>query len=503
MKNTQNFVGIDLGGESGRIVAGSFDGQRIELQEKHRFATGGHTANDSLRWDVRKFWDEIQQGLAVAAKDIDQITSVGVDTWGVDYALLDADENLIDLPFHYRDQRNVGTLERIFKKVPKAEIFDRTGIQFMEINTLCQLFASEQCDDILSRSKYLLTIADYFHWCLCGSKSVEFTFATTTQCFDPVKRDWAKPMLETLGIPTHMLPEVVEPGTTLGPLRKSVAEATGLQSVSVVTPATHDTGSAIVAVPVDRSSGGNWAYISSGTWSLVGMEVPNPVISAEALAANVTNEGGVDGTWRLLKNVMGLWLIQRLRLAFSQRGFDRSYAELTKMAGTAVSPGSFIDPDDPTFLNPPNMEAAILEFFKRTGQTAPEDEASLVRCVLESLALRYAQVLREVESLAGSKIDVVHVVGGGCQNILLNQFISGATRLPVLAGPSEATALGNVLIQCQTAGGVDTLGDIREVVRNSVDLIKFEPTALTHWHDALVKFQKICGAATSGSADAS
>jgi rhamnulokinase len=491
LKNSQNFVGIDLGGESGRVVLGSFDGQRIELQEKHRFATGGHNANGSLRWDVNKFWEEMQRGLAIAAQDTPAITSVGVDTWGVDYALLDAEENLIDLPFHYRDSRNVGTLNQIFQTVPKAEVFDRTGIQFMEINTLCQLFASQQTDDILSRSKHLLTIADYFHWCLCGSKSIEFTFATTTQCFDPVKRDWAKPMLEKLGIPTHMLPEVVEPGTNLGSLRSSVASATGLESVSVVAPATHDTGSAIVAVPVDKSTGENWAYISSGTWSLVGMEVPNPVISSEALAANVTNEGGVDGTWRLLKNVMGLWLIQRLRLAFSERGFDRSYAELTKMAGTAVSPGCFIDPDDPMFLNPPNMEQAILRFCEKTGQVAPEDEAAMVRCVLESLALRYTQVLREVESLAGAKIDVIHVVGGGCQNILLNQFISGATRLPVLAGPSEATALGNVLIQCQSAGGIDTLSDIREVVRNSVDLIKFEPTALTHWHDALGKFETI------------
>lgn len=497
MKNSQNFVGIDLGGESGRIVVSNFDGQQIKLEEKHRFATGGHSVGDSLRWDVRKFWDEIQQGLTIAAKDSGPITSVGVDTWGVDYALLDADENLIDLPFHYRDQRNVGTLKRIFEKVPKAEVFDRTGIQFMEINTLCQLFASQESDDILSRSTHLLTMADYFHWCLCGSKTVEFTFATTTQCFDPVKRDWARPMLETLGIPTHMLPEVVQPGSTLGPLRASVAEATGLQSVSVVTPATHDTGSAIVAVPVDRSAGENWAYISSGTWSLVGMEIPEPVISQAALAANVTNEGGVDGTWRLLKNVMGLWLIQRLRLAFSQRGFDRSYAELTKMAATAISPGIFIDPDDATFLNPPNMETAILDFFKKTGQPAPQDEASMVRCVLESLALRYTQVLREVESLSGSKINVVHVVGGGCQNILLNQFISGATRLPVWAGPSEATALGNVMIQCQTAGGVESLGDIREVVRNSVDVIKFEPTALTYWHDALAKFETICGSSSA------
>ncbi len=494
MKNSRHFIGIDLGGESGRVVQGSFDGRKIQLREKHRFATGGIEIDSTLRWDVGHFWNEIQTGLSIAAKECDAIVSVGVDSWGVDYALLNSNDELIELPYHYRDSRNVGTLSKILKEFPKAGVFGQTGIQFMEINTLCQLFARKESDDSLDKAKHLLTIADYFHWCLCGSKSVEFTFATTTQCFNPQKRKWATTMLDTLGIPTHMLPEVVEPGTNLGMIRNTVSEATGigLGAVSVVAPATHDTASAVVSVPVSKEVGRNWAYISSGTWSLVGMEVDQPVISAEALSANVTNEGGVDGTWRLLKNVMGLWLIQRLRQALSDRGFQRTYEELTKLAGAASPTRCYIDPDDATFLNPTNMEQAILNFCNETGQNAPTDEAGLVRCVLESLALRYCQVLREVEELAETKIDVVHVVGGGCKNILLNQFISGATRLPVVAGPSEATALGNVMVQCRAAGDVETLDDIREVVRNSVDLIEFEPTSLTYWQDAMTRFEQVC-----------
>jgi rhamnulokinase len=499
LNTSQQFIGIDLGGESGRVVQGSFDGRKIQLQEKHRFATGGIEIDSTLRWDVQRFWNEIEAGLSIAAKEKHEIVSVGVDTWGVDYALLDANDQLLEPPYHYRDLRNVGMLEKVFGKIPRAEVFKKTGIQFMEINTLCQLLAQQEADDSLQQAQHMLTIADYFHWCLCGSKSIEFTFATTTQCFDPSSRNWATGLLDRLGIPTHMLPEVVSPGTNLGKIRNKVAEATGLGKASVVAPATHDTGSAVVAVPVSENFGRNWAYISSGTWSLVGIETDHPIISDAALKANVTNEGGVDGTWRLLKNVMGLWLIQRLKLAFAERGFDRSYEELTKMAGAAPSSGCFIDPDDASFLNPPNMEKAILSFLEKTGQNVPSDEAGLVRSVLESLALRYSQVIREIESLSGLKIGVIHVVGGGCRNILLNQFISGATRVPVLAGPSEATSLGNIMVQCKAAGELESLQDIRTVVRESVELIEFEPTAPTYWHDALIKFEKVCDQQTNES----
>ena len=493
MKNSRHFIGIDLGGESGRVVHGSFNGQVIRLEEKHRFTTGGTEVQSTLRWDVERFWDEIQTGLSLAAKDQRAFVSVGVDSWGVDYALLDSSDELIELPYHYRDSRNVGTLQKVFGKIAKPEIFGQTGIQFMEINTLCQLFAQKEAGDRLDQAQTMLTMADYFHWRLCGSKSIEFTFATTTQCFDPSRRSWATGLLEQLDIPTHMLPDVVASGTNLGKIRNDVSAATGLNAASVVAPATHDTASAVVAVPVKADVGNNWAYISSGTWSLVGAEIDHPIISQTALNANVTNEGGIDGTWRLLKNVMGLWLIQRLKKSFTDRGFAHSYEELTQMASAVPSTGGFIDPDDVTFLNPSNMEQAVLDFFKKTGQTAPANEAGLVRCVLESLALRYGQVIREIESLTESRVNVIHVVGGGCRNNLLNQFIAGATRTPVLAGPSEATSLGNIMVQCQAAGEVESLKDIRDVVRRSVELVMFEPTALTYWQDALVRFEELCG----------
>lgn len=491
----KKFIGIDLGGESGRVMVGSFDGQKIHLSEKHRFKTGGFKSDDTLRWDVNLFWEEIEKGLALSAKDEGTFESVGVDTWGVDYVLLGSNDKPLELPYHYRDSRTTGTLNEIELLASRAEIFSQTGIQFMEINTLCQLFAHSRLGG-LDHADCLLTIPDFLHWKLSGAKCAEFTNATTTQCFDPQKRDWATPLLSKLGIRTDIFPETVVPGTRLATMRSEVAQATGLSQISVVVPATHDTGSAVAAVPVDRNQVGNrWAYISSGTWSLVGIETPTPILSAEALAANVTNEGGVDGTWRLLKNVMGLWLVQQTRSAFERRGFDRSYAELTQLASDAKV-DCLIDPDDPLLLNPDNMETAIIKILRKTEQTVPESEGGLVRCILESLAIRYDQVLREISSLAGINIEILHIVGGGSQNLLLNQLIADATGLPVVSGPAEATVLGNLLVQCQTAGELETLDDIRTVVRNSSELAYFEPTDKSYWDDAKDRFRSTFGTKT-------
>ncbi len=497
--NTNAYIGVDLGGESGRVIVGSFDGQKIQLEEKHRFKTGGMHFEDSLRWNVTGFFEEILHGLSVAAASNKSITSVGVDTWGVDYVLLDANEEMLELPWHYRDSRNAGMLKAVTDKIGKQEIFSQTGIQFMEINTLYQLAAHRRAGEILDRAKHFLMIPDYFHWCLSGTKSVEFTNATTTQCFDPTSRDWAKPMLTDLQIPTDMLPETVEPGTNLGTLRDSVSAKTGLGAISVVAPATHDTGSAVVAIPVTSMKSLNWAYISSGTWSLVGIETDQPILSADALAANVTNEGGADGTWRLLKNVMGLWIVQRTREAFLRRGFEKSYEELAAMAQASPSPGVYIDPDDPSFLNPTDMEQAVLDFFQRTGQALPSDEGSLIRSILESLALRYRQVLAEIQNLSGRTIDVIHVVGGGSQNNLLNQLIADASEKSVVAGPVEATVLGNILIQCKAAGELGSLADIREVVAHSTDMAHFEPLQNNPLPDSLPRFESICKTQTCQS----
>ena len=497
--NTNAYIGVDLGGESGRVIVGSFDGQKIQLEEKHRFKTGGIDFEDSLRWNVTGFFEEILHGLSVAATSNKSIISVGVDTWGVDYVLLDCHDEILELPFHYRDRRNAGMLDAVTGQIGKEKIFSQTGIQFMEINTLYQLAAHRRAGDSLDRAKHFLTIPDYFHWSLCGSKSVEFTNATTTQCFDPSTRTWAKPMLTELGIPTDIFPETVEPGTNLGPLREFVSAKTGLGEISVVAPATHDTGSAVVAIPVNSSEQLNWAYISSGTWSLVGIETDHPVLSAEALAANVTNEGGADGTWRLLKNVMGLWIVQQTREAFLRRGFEKSYEELAAMAKASPSPGVYIDPDDPSFLNPADMEHAVMEFFQRTQQALPGDEAGLIRSILESLALRYCQVLSEIENLSGRAIDVVHVVGGGSQNNLLNQLIADASGKLVVAGPVEATVLGNILIQCKAAGELGSLAEIREVVGRSTAMSRFEPLQNNTLSDSLPQFESICKTQTCQS----
>lgn len=489
----QHYIGVDLGAESGRVMVAAFDGQRVTLSEKHRFATGGVRINDTLRWDVLHFWRQIQDGLTkVGSEGLDNLVSVGVDTWAVDYVLLGKNDEMLGLPWHYRDKRTQGMLDEVTQQVSRKEIFASTGIQFMELNTLYQLAAAVQYGDWLDQAKCLLTIPDFFHWCLSGTKSTEFTNATTTQFFDSTTRDWARPLLDRLGIPTHMLCNVVQPGDSLGTLQPSVCEETGLPPIKVIAPATHDTGSAVAAVPVSASSGDNWAYISSGTWSLVGVEIDTPILSEKALELNVTNEGGVDGTWRLLKNVVGLWLVQRLKASFERSGSTYSYEELTRAAAQAPALVSLIDPDDPTFMNPPDMMEAVCNFCRRTHQPVPESDAAAVRCVLESLALRYRTVLDAIAELAGRQIDVIHVVGGGGRNGLLNQFIAFACNVPVVAGPVEATVLGNVLVQCRASGEINSLSEIREVVRNSTELVQFDPEQCEAWVDARLRFSEIC-----------
>ena len=404
MGSQQNYIGVDLGAESGRVMVAGFDGKRVSLTEEHRFATGGVRINDSLRWDVLHFWREIQSGLRkVAADGFKNIVSVGVDTWGVDYVLLGENDEMMGLPWHYRDSRTEGTLEKVTGVVPRQELFSATGNQFMEINTMFQLYTASRSGDWLGQAKHLLTIPDFFHWCLSGAKKTEFTIASTTQCLDPTTRDWAKPLLSQLEIPSHMLCDIAEPGDLLGTLRGSVCEETGLPPIKVVAPAAHDTASAVAAVPVDPSWGKNWAYVSSGTWSLVGIEIDAPILSKEALAMDVTNEGGVDGTWRLLKNVVGLWLVQRLKASFERSGSTRTYEEITQGAAQAPSLISFIDPDDGSFMNPPDMMQAVADFCRRTNQPVPDTEASAVRCVLESLAMKYRNVLNAIAELSGPK----------------------------------------------------------------------------------------------------
>jgi rhamnulokinase len=499
MPHTADLLAFDLGAESGRAILGRFDGERLRLIEVHRFANGPVRAPDGLHWNVRRLFDEVKRGLALCEQQHGAPASVGVDTWGVDFALLDAEGGLLGDPFHYRDSRTNGVMEEAFKRVPRREIFERTGIQFMQFNTLYQLFSMARAGSpVLKRAHTFLTIPDLFNCWLSGRAVCEFTNATTTQFYDPRAGGWAASLLEKLGIPTHFLPEVVPPGTVLGDLLPSVAGEARLRRVPVVAPACHDTGSAVAAVP---AGGADYAYISSGTWSLVGVEVREPVITAESLASNFTNEGGVGGAFRLLKNVQGLWLLQECRRAWAEQGQDLSYDELVRMAEAAPSFAVIVDPDDPSFMSPPDMPAAIEAFCTRTGQSPPQGEGAFVRCVLESLALKYRWVLERIEEMQRRPISVVHVVGGGCRNRLLCRFTADATGRPVLAGPVEATAAGNVIVQAMALGHIASLEEGRALVRRSFEVTAYEPGDRARWDEAYGRFKGIVGSVNGYQTD--
>lgn len=489
----QIYLAIDLGAESGRVMAGLFDGRQVRLEELHRFPNGPVHVADTMRWDLIRLWSEIQAGLAKAATRFGQkIVSVGVDTWGVDFVLLSKTGEMLGQPYHYRDQRTRGTMEQTFQRVPRSEIFSQTGLQFMEINSLYQMVAMNQTNGpLVQLADRFLMIPDFFHWLLSGSRVVEFTNATTSQMFHPVNRTWSFDLLRKLNLPTQMFGDIVEPGTKLGSLREDVARRTGLSRLDVVAPPTHDTAAAVVAVPTEKTGNANWAYISSGTWSLMGLELPHAVLTQRALELNVTNEGGIDGTYRLLKNIMGLWLVQECRRSFERSGTPYDYGLLAQVARDAKPFRAFVDPDDRAFMAPQDMPEAIRDWCRKTNQEVPDSEGGIVRCALESLALKYRTVLGWLEELSGERVEVIHIVGGGTQNELLNQFAANATGRPVITGPIEATALGNILVQARTAGAVGSLSEIRDVVRASSTMKRYEPENTAAWNEAYTRFSSI------------
>ncbi|MCL4117573.1 UNVERIFIED_CONTAM: hypothetical protein GTU68_014613 [Idotea baltica] len=489
----QTYLAVDIGAESGRVVAGEFDGKQMHLRQLHRFPNGGVAIGGSLRWNVLQLWSEIQKGLAVAAAERrDSVVSGGVDTWGVDFVLLNRNDELLGMPYHYRDRRSKGMIEAASSAVSRSEIFAATGVQFMEINSLYHMLAMQQQNPgLMEQADCFLMMADFFHWCLCGSRVVEFTNATTSQMLNPTQRNWSLDLLRRLRLPTEILPDIVDPGTLLGHLRGDVAGLTGLNRIPIVAPATHDTGSAVAAVPTVNSGHPNWAYISSGTWSLMGVEVNEAALTERALQLNVTNEGGIDGTFRLLKNVMGLWLIQQTRKSLTRAGNQFDYAELANLAEAAEPFVSLIDPDHESFLNPDCMATAIGQRCSETGEDVPQSPGAIVRCVLESLALRYRGVLAALEELTQVRVEVIHIVGGGCQNRLLNQFTANACQVPVISGPVEATALGNVLVQARSSGEISSLAEMRQVALASTEVERFEPKSKLEWSAAWGRFQEL------------
>lgn len=485
---THHHIACDLGAESGRVMLGTFDGRRLAIEEIHRFPNGAVRSGNSLRWDLPGLYREVLQGLRKVAKRGLPIASLGVDAWAIDFALLRGQEPLLRPAYHYRDPRN----ERAFRaaRTPEFEklVFERTGIQFMPLNTLYQLLADQAEEpDSLADADRLLMIPDWFHFLLCGQEAIEETNASTTQLYDPWLRGWSEELIEHFNFPRHIFPQIVPPGTLLGFLLPEVQAETGLDAVPVIAGCTHDTAAAVAAVPAVGEDE-DWAYLSSGTWSLIGVELEGPLINEAARAANFTNEIGYDGTVRFLKNIVGLWLIQECRRIWARDGQDLDYAALAGFANAAAPLRSLIHPDDPRFHAPEDMPAAIRAYCAETGQPEPQTPGEYARCIFESLALLYGTRLDELEKLTERTLRVLHIVGGGSKNELLNQCAANATGREVLAGPVEATAVGNILAQSLTLGFIPSLAAARAVVRESFAVTRYVPLETEKWLAARARF---------------
>ncbi len=487
-------LAIDLGASGGRVIAGILEGGKLRLEPVHRFDNEVVRVQSSLQWDLLGLWREILRGLREAANRFPQIASVGVDTWGVDYVLLD-DHDLVAGPVRcYRDSRTRGMLDRAFEIVPRNEIFAATGLQFMEINSLYQLLAArQQGEPSLGIADGFLMIGDFFHWLLTGQRSIEVTNASTTQLLDPRDKRWRTDLMERLDLPAGIFTPPIEPGTTLGPIQGSVGASTGLEGVPVVVPATHDTASAVLAVPADDFAPAQpkWCYISSGTWSLMGCELPEPKINDRCSELNFTNEGGVEGSTRLLKNIGGLWIFQQIRKSMERQSTAHEWDEMVEMARQATPFQFLVNPDDPSLVAPDDMVDALHQYASRTGQEVPKESGVLYRAALEGLALRYRICLEMLESLIDHRIDTIHIVGGGSLNALLCQMTADACDRVVIAGPVEATATGNLLMQMLGTGRLKSVQEARALVRASFPTTRYQPQPTSGWGEAAERFTRL------------
>src|SRR3984957_19974613 len=482
------YLAFDFGAQSGRAVLAHLQSGILTTEEVHRFANEPVEYGGSLRWDMPRLWFEVRRALAELGEV--ELTGIGVDAWGVDYALLGERGELLENPYHYRDRRTEGAMEQVFEKMSREEIYRATGIQFMPINTVYQLFAGQpQTPKLIAAAKCLLTIPDLFNYWLTGNAVCEFTNATTTQLVDPVKRTWAAGLMQRLDLPVALPAAIVEPGSIIGRLLPDTAGHSSLSGTTVIAPACHDTGSAGAAISAREGT----AFLSSGTWSLLGIEVDAPVITTDTLRMNFTNEGGVNGTTRLLKNVMGLWMLQGCRKSWTALGHSYDYRELMELASRESSFLHLVDPDDESFLRAADILAAIDQFCSRTHQPAPQRPGAYVRAVLESLAFKYRFVLRNLEHVSGQRIEQIRVIGGGSKNRLLNQLTADATGRRVLAGPAEATALGNIGIQILATGAASSLREVRTIIDRSFPTEVFEPLETDKWDQQAERFEQYCG----------
>jgi rhamnulokinase len=485
-------LAFDLGAETGRALLGVLAGGRLQLHEVDRFPNIPQSLPTGLHWDFEGLWAKVREGLGQAARMAERegwdLRSVGVDTWGVDYGLLDAEGRLVEPPHCYRDPRNLPVFGPLMERLGPERLYEVTGIQFMPLNTLFQLAAARTADQgLLERARRLLFMPDLFHHRLCGSEEVERSIASTSQLLDARTGTWALPLLEEVGLPTHLLGEIVEAGTPLGSLRPEVAEHTcAPPALPVVAPAAHDTASAVAAVPAEEGS--TWCYLSSGTWSLLGAELDGPCTSAAARAVPFTNEVGVGGKVRFLKNIIGLWLVQEVRRALAEAGTPLDYDELTALAEAAEPFRALVANGWPPLAEPGGMPEKLRGYARATGQPEPDTPGRLVRCCLESLALTYARVLDQLESVLGRRFEVLHVVGGGSRNGLLNRMTADATGRLTLVGPAEATAVGNLLVQAMGCGEVADPADLRRIVHTSFPTETIRPRPDPAWDRARERF---------------
>ena len=483
-------LAFDYGASSGRAILGKYDGERLQLEEIHRFPNDPVMLNGSFHWDVLRLFHEMKQGIIKCGKTGNgDFKTIGVDTWGVDFGLLSRSGELLGNPYHYRNEKTNNILEEAWKRVSKRDIYRQTGTQFMQINTLYQLLAMKLEDSpILQKSGTLLMMPDLLNYFLTGEKTSEFTIASTTQMIDWNKKDWAGDLLNRFGIPQDILTDIINPGFMMGRVNKKICDELRIRSVPVIAVAEHDTASAVIAVPCVE---GRYAYLSSGTWSLLGLELPEPVINDTTYHRNFTNEGGYGRTARLLKNITGLWIYQECKRDWERDGRNLSFDQLEEDGMKSEPFAVFIDPDDAVFLTPGNMPGKIKEFCMRTGQKAPGTKAEIVRCIMESLALKYRMVLDELEELAGYEIPVLHVVGGGCRNEMLCRFTANAIGKPVIAGPVEATAIGNLVCQLLALGEVGSLKEARLMIKRSFPTTEYLPVQIDDWKCAYEKFKQL------------
>lgn len=481
-------LAFDFGASSGRAIIGSFDGEKITLKEVHRFTNDPVDLGGTLYWDVLRLFYEIKQGI-VKAKIAGGFDSIGIDTWGVDFGLIDKNGRLLENPVHYRDKRTSGLVEESFKSVPRQKMYDITGIQFMELNTLFQLISlKKQRPEMLERADKMLFMPDLFAYFLTGKMCSEYSIASTSQLIDINTRSWSKELLDAFGIKESLFAPLTEPGTQLGNLSKEICEECGVESVPVISVCGHDTQSAITAVPCES---GDFAFLSSGTWSLFGTELQKPIVNETSLKINITNEGGFGGTTGFLKNIIGLWLIQESRRQWQREGKDYSYADLEKLALSEEPFKCFIDPDAPEFVPQGNIPERVREFCRKTGQYVPESVGEIMHCIYESLAMKYRMTFEKLCECTGKDYPVIHVIGGGTKDGLLCRMTASSCGKTVKAGPIEATVMGNVAVQLMSDGTIGSISEARKAVAASESLKTYEPENTDEWIKAYESFVKI------------